>query len=65
LLYQHLSSTRIRDRQVLMEAYKWGDDETKWMLNEKYYPNTSCALLDHVNNFLEQLDKLSSKAEER
>ncbi|KAL3827336.1 hypothetical protein ACHAXA_005082 [Cyclostephanos tholiformis] len=65
LLYQHLSSTRIGDRRALMEAHKRGDYETKRMLHEKYYPDTSRALLDHINDFLELLDKLSGKAEER
>jgi hypothetical protein len=65
LLYQHLSSTKIGDRRALMEAHKRGDYETKRTLHEKYYPDTSRALLEHVNDFLEQLDKLSGKAEER
>ncbi len=48
-----------------MEAHNRGDYETKRMLHEKYYPDTSWALLNHINDFLDQLDKLSSKAEER
>jgi hypothetical protein len=65
LLYQHLSSTKIGDRRALMEAHKRGDYETKRTLHEKYYPETSSALLEHINDFLEQLDKLSGKADDR
>lgn len=65
LLYQHLSSTNIRDRRALMEAHQKGDYATKQMLHETYYSETSRLLLEHIDGFLEQLDKLSGKAEER
>ena len=65
LLYQHLSSTKIGDKRLLMESHSRGDSETKQILHEKYYPETSQILLDHINNFLEQLDKLSMKGEDR
>ncbi|KAL7527524.1 hypothetical protein ACHAXR_001997, partial [Thalassiosira sp. AJA248-18] len=65
LLYQHLSSTKIGDKRALMEAHRSGDYETKQMLHEKYYPDTSMLLLKHIDEFIEQLDKLSAKAEAR
>ncbi|KAL7553006.1 hypothetical protein ACHAWF_016251 [Thalassiosira exigua] len=65
LLYQHLASTNIRDRRMLMEAHRTGDWETKQGLHERYYPDTSRLLLEHIDGFIEQLDKLSAKAEER
>ena len=65
LLYQHLSSTNIRDKRALMDAHRQGDFETKQMLHEDNYPETSRLLLEHIEDFLTQLDKLSLKAEDR
>ncbi|KAL7442061.1 hypothetical protein ACHAXM_011288 [Skeletonema potamos] len=65
LLFQHLSSTKIGDKRALMEAHRTGDYATKQMLHEKYFANTSAALLEHIESFLEQLDKLSEKACDR
>ena len=65
LLYQYLSANNIRDRRALMEAHKSGDYETKQALHESYYPYTSQALLDHIEDFIGQLDKLSMKGEDR
>jgi len=65
LLFQHVSSTKIGDKRALMEAHRSGDYATKQMLHEKYYENTSAMLLEHLESFLEQLEKLSSKAGER
>ena len=65
LLYQHLSSTNIRDRRALMEAHKKEDHAAKQLLHENYYPDTSLALMHHIDGFLEQLDKLSAKTEGR
>lgn len=65
LLYQHLSSTKISDKRALMEAHRTGDYQTKAMLHEKYSQETSLRLLNHIEEFLAQLDKLSNKAAER
>jgi hypothetical protein len=65
LLYQHLNSTRTGDEQALMAAHRIGDYSTKQMLHEKYYGETSAMLLDHINTFLEMLDKLTKKASDR
>jgi hypothetical protein len=65
LLYQHLSGNTISDRRLLMKAHTEGDYETKKMLHEKYYGETSQMLLNHLEEFLAQLDKLSGKAYER
>ena len=65
LLLQHVSSTKIGDKRALMEAHRNGDYATKQMLHEKYYQFTSAALLEHIEGFLGQLDKLSTKAEDR
>lgn len=65
LLYQHLSGSNIRDRRALMEAHARGDYAAKQALHEAYYQYTSQALLDHIDGFVAQLDKLSNKAEER
>eukprot|EP00581_Thalassiosira_minuscula_P016483 CAMPEP_0183718420 /NCGR_PEP_ID=MMETSP0737-20130205/11680_1 /TAXON_ID=385413 /ORGANISM="Thalassiosira miniscula, Strain CCMP1093" /LENGTH=488 /DNA_ID=CAMNT_0025947975 /DNA_START=55 /DNA_END=1521 /DNA_ORIENTATION=- len=65
LLYQHLSSTKISDRRELMRAHQAEDYAAKQMLHEKYYHETSRMLLEHIDGFIEQLDKLSGKAEDR
>ena len=64
-MYQHLSSNNIKDRRALMDAHQQGDYATKQMLHEKYYPYTSQALLEHIEDFIAQLDKLSTKATDR
>ena len=48
-----------------MEAHRTGDYETKQMLHEKYSQATYQALLEHIDGFIAQLDKLSAKAEDR
>ena len=65
LLYQHLSSINIRDKRALMDAHRQGDYEAKQMMHEDYYSETSRLLLEHIEDFLSQLDKLSLKAEDR
>jgi len=65
LLYQHLSSTKIGDKRMLMTSHREGDYQTKQMLHEKYYGETSRLLLEHIEEFLAQLDKLSGKVEGR
>jgi len=63
LLYQFLSSTKVGDRRKLMKAHLEDDWETKRALHEEYYPKTSSLLLDHIDTFVEQLDRLSAKSE--
>lgn len=65
LLYQHLSSTNIRDRRALMEAHKAEDHAGKQQLHETYYQDMALALENHINGFIEQLDKLGVKTEGR
>ena len=65
LLYQHLSATKIGDKRALMTAHQTGDYETKAMLHERYSGEVYQLLHDHVEEFLNQLDKLSAKADER
>ena len=48
-----------------MEAHEQGNYEQKQMLREQYYAYTSQALLEHIEDFIAQLDKLSLKADER
>mmetsp|Transcript_17144 Transcript_17144/g.35880 ORF Transcript_17144/g.35880 Transcript_17144/m.35880 type:complete len:479 (+) Transcript_17144:137-1573(+) len=63
LLYQVLSSTKIGDRRALMKAHLEEDYATKHELHQQYYPMTSALLLNHIDTFIEQLDKLSQLAE--
>eukprot|EP00956_Cyclotella_meneghiniana_P004019 scaffold4876_cov64-Cyclotella_meneghiniana.AAC.4 len=65
LLYQYLSSNNISDRRALMKAHTEGDYDGKQMLHDKYYGETSQLLLNHIEEFLLQLDKLSEKAYDR
>lgn len=51
------------DQQALMRAHRAGDYDTKLVLHEKYYSATSQALLEHVDDFLADVDKLIKKAE--
>ena len=46
-----------------MTAHRSGDYTTKLALHEKYYSETSSALLAHIDDFLEEIDKLIHKAE--
>ena len=51
------------DVVALMNAHRSGDYATKLSLHESYYPATSSALLEHVDTFIEDIDKLIAKAE--
>jgi hypothetical protein len=62
LLYQILGESSPGDQQALYTAHMAGDDETKQAIHNKYYSQTSAALLNHVDTFLHQLDNLSGKA---
>lgn len=62
-LYQHLSSINIDEQQALMKAHREGDHNTKLALHETYYPATSAALLEHVDSFIGEVDKVIKKSE--
>ena len=65
LLYRYLSSTKVGDRRKLMKAHREGDYDTKRALNEQYYPKTRVLLLDHIDTFISQLDRLTEKGQEK
>lgn len=46
-----------------MKAHLEEDYATKHELHQQYYPMTSAMLLNHIDTFIEQLDKLSQSAE--
>ena len=46
-----------------MNAHRSGDYNAKLALHETYYSATSAALLNHVDTFIEDIDKLIAKAE--
>jgi hypothetical protein len=62
LLHQILSSSNIAKKRALYKAHMEDDYETKQALHEQYYPDTSLKLLEHIDDFIDQLDKLSVKA---
>ena len=46
-----------------MNAHRSGDSDTKLQLHDKYSAVTSAALLEHVDTFITNIDKLIKKAE--
>jgi len=63
LLHQILSSSNIAKKRALYKAHMDGDYETKQMLHEQYYSQTSLKLLEHIDSFINQLDELSAKSD--
>eukprot|EP00536_Pseudo-nitzschia_multiseries_P000103 jgi/Psemu1/299852/fgenesh1_kg.2_\ len=62
LLHQILSSSNIAKKRALYKAHMDGDYQTKQMLHEQYYSQTSLKLLEHIDTFINQLDELSTKS---
>lgn len=63
-LYNYLSSMNaVNDIHTLMEAHRSNDYDTKLALHTHYYPATCAALIEHVNSFITDIDKLITKAE--
>lgn len=62
-LYDVLNNVNSNEQQQLMNAHRTGDYSTKLALHEKYYTETSTALLAHIDNFIEDIDTLLHKAE--
>lgn len=46
-----------------MEAHRQRDFDTKFAIHEKFYTETSAALLEHVNGIIEEIDKVIKKSE--
>ena len=63
LLYTILASTNNIDAQrQFYEAHMNGDYETKNVIHQQYFYETSSALKRHVDTFIDDLDVLSNKA---
>jgi len=62
LLHQILSSSNIAKKRALYKAHIDDDYETKQALHEQYYQDTSLKLLEHIDDFINQLDELSVKS---
>ena len=67
LLYQILGEQQqqVGEQQALYQAHMVGDTATKQALHGQYWTWTLAALLTHVDDFLQQLDELSGRAEGR
>jgi hypothetical protein len=65
LLYQILERSNPDHQRALYEAQMRGDGDTKRALHEQYYTETSKALRNHVDTFLNQLEELSDRATSR
>ena len=64
LLYELLGGNELQDYQTqrtFYEAHMTGDYETKQSILNAYWGQTQQALLDHIDNFLYDLDKLGQK----
>jgi hypothetical protein len=61
LLYQILESNR-NVQKAFYDAHMTGDASTKNAIHQQYFEQTSRALKNHVDTFLQQLDELSEKA---
>ena len=61
LLYQILGDMDPSQQQALYQAQMNGDYDTKQAIHNQYYPQTSSALLNHIDTFVNQLDALSKK----
>lgn len=61
MLYQILNSDR-EQQQAFYEAHMKGDMDTKRAIHQHHFLETSTALKNHVDTFLNQLDELSAKA---
>ncbi|KAG7337549.1 SET methyltransferase domain containing protein [Nitzschia inconspicua] len=61
LLYQILGDVDPTQQQVLYRAHTSGDYNTKQALHNQYYQQTSSALLQHIDTFVNQLNALSKK----
>jgi len=62
LLHQILGSTNIAKKRALYKAHMDGDYDTKQALHEQFYQDTSMKLLEHIDDFIQQLDELSEKS---
>jgi SET domain len=61
LLYQILGDLDPAQQQALYRAHISGDYDTEQAIQNQYYPQTSSALLRHIDMFVNQLDALSQK----
>mmetsp|Transcript_49345 Transcript_49345/g.148578 ORF Transcript_49345/g.148578 Transcript_49345/m.148578 type:complete len:476 (-) Transcript_49345:308-1735(-) len=61
LLYQILGESNPECQRAFYKAHMNGDYETKQSFHEHYYADTSGALRNHVDAFLNQLEALSYK----
>ena len=63
ILYSNLGLLgNVEDQLALVNAHRQGDTEAKRLLQEKHYEVTSNTLMEHIDMFLEELDKLIEKA---
>ncbi|EED90249.1 predicted protein [Thalassiosira pseudonana CCMP1335] len=51
------------EEKYLVNAHNDGDYDAKQILHQRYYADTSALLLDHIDSFVQELDKLSAKAD--
>eukprot|EP00534_Pseudo-nitzschia_fraudulenta_P003338 CAMPEP_0201121830 /NCGR_PEP_ID=MMETSP0850-20130426/5620_1 /ASSEMBLY_ACC=CAM_ASM_000622 /TAXON_ID=183588 /ORGANISM="Pseudo-nitzschia fraudulenta, Strain WWA7" /LENGTH=457 /DNA_ID=CAMNT_0047388385 /DNA_START=256 /DNA_END=1629 /DNA_ORIENTATION=+ len=65
LLYSKVLSNDIETKNAFYEAHVNGDEDTKNAIHQQYMDRTSKELKSHVDTFLEQLDGLQAKADDK
>ncbi|KAL3932388.1 MAG: hypothetical protein SGARI_003975 [Bacillariaceae sp.] len=65
LLYQILGDMDPSQQQALYQAQMNGDMDTKQSIHDQYFQQTTSALVNHIDSFVNQLDALSRKTEGR
>lgn len=65
LLYQILGQADQRTQQAFYQAHVSGNTSQKQAIHQQWYPQTLQALQNHVDTFLQDLDRLSGQADGR
>jgi len=65
LLYANVLKNDLGTKQAFYEAHVNGDGETKNAIHSEYFGQTARELQQHVDMFLEQLQTLSSKSDDK
>jgi hypothetical protein len=65
ILYSKVLMNDSETKRAFYEAHVNGDSETKNAIHQRYVGQTSKELKSHVDTFLEQLDMLSARADEK
>ena len=65
LLYQLLGQQDPSTQRAFYQAHISGNTSQKQSIHQQWYPQTLAALQNHVDTFLQDLDRLSAQAQDR